>query len=134
MAPKSKCVFVAAPPGFTEPASVASLAVTSVGASVETSAGAYACAKSLCVPGLPAVKRKNGVPTAPPWHAAPSALVGLAVQPEEIGARSGFATSSKPEPAMPVGVSSRKTGAVAPPSKWPRNVTCAPAISSCHEM
>jgi len=49
---------------------------------------------------------RKGVPAAPPLALEPSALVGFAVQPDEIGARSGFATSPKPEFAMPVGVSS----------------------------
>src|SRR5258706_10014588 len=35
---------------------------------------------------------------------------------------------------MPVGVSSLKIGAPAPPSKWPTNVTCDPDTSSCQEM
>src|SRR5438552_4630745 len=35
---------------------------------------------------------------------------------------------------MPLGVSSWKTGAPAPPSKCPTNVTCASEIASCQEM
>jgi hypothetical protein len=70
---------------------------------------------------------------APPWQVAPSALVGLAVQPDEIGARSE-STPPSPEFAMPVGVSSTKTGAAAPPSKCPTKVVCAPDTVSCQEM
>ena len=95
--------------------------------------GAKASAKSFCVPGAPAVKRKNGVPSAPPWQAAPSWLVGLAVQVDEIGARCGFA-SARAERAMPEGVSNRKIGAAAPPSKWPTKVRRLPPTCSCQEM
>ena len=49
---------------------------------------------------VPFVNRKNGVPTAPPWQAAPSTLNGFAVHDEEIGSR----TSAWPAP-LPVGVS-----------------------------
>ena len=34
---------------------------------------------------------------------------------------------------MPVGVSSSKTGAAAPPSKCPTKVVCAPDTVSCQE-
>ena len=56
------------------------------------------------------------------------------MQPEEIGARSGLSVTPKPEFGMPVGVSSLKTGALAPPSKCPTNVICALATCSCQEM
>ena len=60
------------------------------------------------------------MPTAPAWHAPPSAFDGFAVQVDEIGGR----RSAVPGPGwtMPVGVSSLKTGAVAPPSKCPVKV------------
>ena len=72
------------------------------------------------------------MPTAPAWHAPPSAFVGFAVQVDEIGGR----RSAVPGPAwtMPVGVSSLKTGAVAPPSKCPVNVRFCPPTFSCQLM
>src|SRR5437764_15226559 len=100
---------------------------------VRTSLGASASAKSFRAPDGPAVKRKNGVPSAPPWHVAPSALNGLAVQVDEIGAR--WASSpTNADPAFPLGASTMKRAAVAPPSKWPTNVTKLVPICSCHEM
>src|SRR5439155_22173389 len=125
---------MAAPPGFPDPFSGAPVSEMSVAASVDTSVGAKAWAKSIWAPGSPAVERKNGVPTAPPWQLAPSALNGLAVQPDEIGARSGSLALPNLEFGTPVGVSSLKTGARAPPSKFPTNVTWTSAISSCQEM
>ena len=53
--PNSKWVLMAEPPGLTEPSRVASVLPMSVGASVDTSIGAYACAKSYCAPAPPAV-------------------------------------------------------------------------------
>src|SRR5437667_7513769 len=134
VAPKSKWTRALVPPGLAEPWSVALDEVGSLAASVWTSLGANASAKSFCEPGAPAVKRKNGVPIAPPWQAAPSALVGFAVHVEEIGARCGLSTSANVDAAMPPGVSSLKRGAAAPPSKWPTKVRRRPSISSCHEM
>src|SRR5205823_13679909 len=66
--------------------------------------------------------------------AAPSALVGFAVQVEEIGGRCGLATSAKADAAIPPGVSCLKRGAASPPSKWPTKVRRRPSTSSCHEM
>src|SRR5262249_53677454 len=102
--------------------------------SVSTSLGATAWAKSGFAPGLPVVKRKNGVPIAPPWHAVPSALVGLAVQVEEIGARCGLSTSRNADLSIPSSVSSVKTGAAGAPSKWPTKVRRLIPTSSCQEM
>ena len=72
------------------------------------------------------------MPTAPAWHAPPSAFDGFAVQVDEIGGR----RSAVPGPAwtMPVGVSSLKTGAVAPPSKCPVKVRFCPPTFSCQLM
>src|SRR5262249_27424615 len=115
--PNSKWTFVAAPPGFAVALRVAPDDVTSVAGSVVTSVGAKASANSFCDPDAPAVKRKKGVPAAPAWQADPSPFVGFAVQVDEIGARSALATSVKADLATPPGVSSRKTGLAAPPSK-----------------
>src|SRR5262245_10361736 len=110
------------PPGLALPWSVALDEVSPLAARVAPSLGAYVSAKSRFSPGLPAVKRKNGVPIASPWQADPSALVGFAVQVDDIGARCGLSTSKSADAAMPTGVSSLKAGAVAPPSKWPTKV------------
>src|SRR4029078_11542276 len=104
-----------APPGFTAPATVALLAFTAEGAPVATSLGAYASANRCCAPIAPSAKRKNGVPSAAASQVLPSACVGLVVQVDETGGR----RSTVPARAMPVGVSSLKTGAAAPPSKGP---------------
>ena len=108
--------------------------VRPLAASVSTSLGANASAKSFFARGAPAVKRKNGVPTAPPWQAEPSALVGFAVQVDEIGARCALSTSVNADAAIPSGVSSWKIGAAAPPSKWPTKVRRLVPTCSCHEM
>src|SRR5437764_1213579 len=66
-------------------------------------------------------------------QAEPSLENGSAVQVDEIGeSRSG--TSPKGEVEMPVGVSRRKTGEPAPPSKCPANAFSTPPTFSCHEM
>src|SRR5204863_3065984 len=122
VAPKSKCTRALVPSGLAMPRSVALDEVGSLAASVSTSLGANASAKSFFEPGAPAVKRKNGVPTAPPWQAEPSALVGFAVHVDEIGVRCGLATSVNADAATPSGVSSTNVGAAAPPSKWPTKV------------
>src|SRR5437879_4552812 len=76
--PKSKCTFTAAPPGFTEPPTVAVLPVIAVALPVATSVGWNACPKSFC--GDPdVVNEKNGVPTAAPGQADPSLVNGFAV-------------------------------------------------------
>src|SRR5262245_35600427 len=99
--PKSKWTRAFAPPGLAEPWSRALDEVTPSAGSVRTSLGAKASAKSFFSPALPVVKRKNGVPIALPWQAAPSALNGFAVQVEEIGARCGFRVSRNLDPTIP---------------------------------
>src|SRR5262249_34972220 len=117
--PKSKWTRALVPAGLALPWKVALVDVSLLASSVWTSLGAKAWAKNGFAPGLPVVKRKNGVPIAPPWHAAPSALVGLAVQVEEIGARCGLSTSRNADLSIPSGVSSVKNGAAAAASRWP---------------
>jgi len=134
VAPKSKWTRALEPPGLAAPWSVTLDEVWPVAASVSTSLGANAWAKSFFEPGAPAVKRKNGVPTAPPWQAEPSALVGFAVHVDEIGVRYGLATSVNADAATPSGVSSTNVGAAAPPSKWPTKVRRLVPTCSCHEM
>src|SRR5205823_7332288 len=114
VAPKSKCARALVPSGLAMPRSVALDEVGSLAASVWTSLGANASAKSFFEPGAPAVKRKNGVPIASPWHAPPSALNGFAVHVEEIGARCGFSTSANADAAIPPGVSCLNRATAAP--------------------
>jgi len=86
VAPNWKDTRTAAPCGFTLPLSVAAVVVIALAAPVTGTSGWYASANRPS--GLvPFVNRKNGVPRDPPWHACPSALNGLAVQPDEIGSR-----------------------------------------------
>src|SRR5262249_11528087 len=80
------------------------------------------------------VKRKNGVPIAPPWQAAPSALVGLAVQGGEIGARCGLSGLANADGAVPPGGAGTKTGAGAGPSKGATKGRSAVPISSWPAM
>src|ERR1700722_14173097 len=76
--------FVDAPRGLSDPFSVADVAPMVDAAAVSTELGWYPPANRPSG-SVPLVNRKNGVPVAPPWHAAPSALNGFAVQLEEIG-------------------------------------------------
>ena len=76
----------AAPRGFTLAETVACDVPTPVAAPLTGASGSYALANSPRGV-VPWVVRKNGVPSAPPWQAAPSPLNGVAMQPEEIGWR-----------------------------------------------
>src|SRR5947209_8535715 len=84
--PNSKNTFTPAPAGLTAPLTTAVELPTELAPPVTGVSGPYASANRPRS-GLPFVNRKNGVPTSPPWHAAPSPLNGVAMQPEEIGSR-----------------------------------------------
>src|ERR1700727_794379 len=82
--PNWNATLARAPSGLTLPDTVAVVRPTPLAAPVTGASGWWASANRLS--GLvPLVNRKNGVPSAPPWHVAPSALNGLAVHPDEIG-------------------------------------------------
>ena len=61
------------------------------------------------------------MPAAPPWHASPSALNGVAMQFDEIGARRSALGAG--DPARRVEHEARS------PSKWPTNVRASPPTS-----
>jgi hypothetical protein len=69
--PNSKWTSTAAPLGLTEPRRRAEVLVRRSGWRLWTFVGWEALPSSLRG-AVPFVSRKNGVPIAPPWHAAPS--------------------------------------------------------------
>ena len=77
---------------------------------------------------VPLVNRKNGVPTAPPWHAAPSPLNGVAMHDEEIGSR----TSAWAVGVSGTSLSSSTNVGLAALTKWPTNAFVPVLVCSRH--